>query len=92
MFGLDFFIQIKLDGVWHELNERKGLHEDGVWWALLGFDVPLGEHYTFYRNWKTLFGALPDGTYRFVKSVNTIRWHDGGRFYLTYEFTLPERI
>ena len=77
-----YFLQVRQDGAWHfiDLGELK-LASTSV-----AYRVKDGETREVETSWEAIYGTLPEGTYRLVKTFFTYTIHD--KFFLSAEFTV----
>lgn len=79
-FGLDFGVQAEKNGVWYDI-EHEGM-------AVIAIAMALepGDEGTYTCGWENVYGPLPAGHYRIVKSVTAGRENE--QYWLAAEFTV----
>ena len=80
-FGQKYFLQILLDNKWFDIEKYTG-------WTLELINLNPGNEMELVTDWSNFYGALPPGTYRFVKETHLKTYRGGKRIYVNAPFTI----
>ena len=76
-----YFLQVRQDGAWHFID----IGNVKLASTSVAYRVKDGETREVETSWENIYGTLPAGTYRLVKTFFTNTFHD--KFFLSAEFT-----
>ena len=77
-----YFLQVRQDGAWHFID----IGNVKLASTSVAYRVKDGETREVETSWENIYGTLPAGTYRLVKTFFTNTIHD--KFFLSAEFTV----
>ena len=77
-----YFLQVRQDGAWHFID----IGNVKLASTSVAYRVKDGETREVETSWENIYGTLPAGTYRLVKTFFTNTFHD--KFFLSAEFTV----
>ena len=80
-FGQKYFLQILIDNKWFDIEKYTG-------WTLELIRLNPGNETDLVADWSDYYGALPPGTYRFVKEFQLKTYRGGKRINLNAPFTI----
>lgn len=85
-YGSAYHLERLTENGWEQVPYLK----DDVFWTMIAYGVPPESIHRMEKNWEQLYGALPDGCYRFAKEFMDFRAtgdYDEAYFYAEFVIT-----